>query len=135
MEDYDSSSSNEDITFTYEDYINNPEACQILEENFHRSFEKNMLEKIEDFYKSKVQDCVENIMDVFDKDYFGEKSYEFYLLIYEYITKNYDISIFKDDPDLANSLFKKPEENVKTEKTAPKIISSKKYDWATKSHK
>lgn len=135
MEDYDS--SNEDITntLTLEDYINNPGACQILEEDFHRQFEKNMLEKVEGFYKSKVQDCVENIMDVLDKDYFGEKSYEFYLLIYPYITKDYDISIFKDDPDLAKSLFKKKEEEVKVEKTEPKLISSKKYDWGAKSSK
>ena len=135
MEDYDSSSSTEDMDLTLEDYINNPDTFFVLEENFHSQFENNMLEKIEDFYKSKVQDCVENIIDVFDKDYFGEKSYEFYLLVYPYITKNYDISIFKDDPDLAKSLFKKPEEEVKAEKTAPKVILSKKYDWATKSHK
>ena len=69
MEDYDSSSSTEDIDLTLEDYVNNPDTCYILEENFHRQFENNMLEKIEEFYKSKVQDCVENIMDVFDKDY------------------------------------------------------------------
>jgi len=114
MEDYDSSSSTEDMDLTLEDYINNPDTFFVLEENFHSQFENNMLEKIEDFYKSKVQD---------------------YLLVYPYITKNYDISIFKDDPDLAKSLFKKPEEEVKAEKTAPKVILSKKYDWATKSHK
>tara|TARA_A100001011_G_C13870887_1_gene658926 strand:+ start:203 stop:661 length:459 start_codon:yes stop_codon:yes gene_type:complete len=136
-EEYLSDSSNEDPLnlFTIEDYINNPETHAILEDEFFNKFDRNMNDVINDFYKFKVSDTVDNFIDVFDKDYFAKNSSDLFFIIYSHVVKDYDISIFNDNPDLAKSMFK-DEDNVsnKKKKSTKKIIS-KKFDWGSKTYK
>jgi hypothetical protein len=117
---------------TYEDYIGHPETLAILEDDFFENFKKTMEEPIEHFYNSEVEDAIANFMQIFDKDFNKRNCYDFFLTIYPFISKNYDMSIFDKFPFLAKSLLITGEENeIKKEK--PKIIiESKKYDWDAK---
>ena len=76
--------------FTIEDFLNNPETENILETNF---FEK----------VKEVEYANESFMNIFDKDKDGKMSYDFFLTIYPFIAKSYDVSIFEKFPFLANS--------------------------------
>ena len=136
-EEYLSDSSNEDLTnkFTVEDYMNNPETYAILEDEFFNKFDRNMNDIIHDFYKYKVSDTVDNLIDVFDKDYFAKKSSDLFFIIYSHVVKDYDISIFHNNPHLAKSMFKDEDGVPKKKKELPKKISSKKFDWGSKSYK
>lgn len=90
---------------------------------------------IENFYKSEVDFCQDEYMDLFDKDFDHKKSYDFFQLIMENTLKNYDTSIFEEFPNLAKSLFIK-DSKIVAKKTAPKLIeNSKKFDWNTKKYK
>ena len=136
MDNYMSSESESETNpYTIDDYLNNSKTHAILEENFFNTFENKMYDVIEEFYQTQVNDCIDNYMDVFDKDYFAKEAYEFFHLIYPHVTKNYDTSIFDDDPEFAKSLLVKKEEVVKKKKETPKIIETKKYDWGSKSYK
>ena len=136
-EDYLSDSSNEDplSKFTIEDFTNNPETHSILEDEFFNKFDRNMNDQIDDFYKYKVSDSVDNFIDVFDKDYFAKNSSDLFFIIYSHVVKDYDISIFIDNPDLARSMFKDKDNISKKKKEFPKKIISKKFDWSSKTYK
>ena len=136
-EEYFSDSSNEDplSKFTIEDYINNPETHDILKDEFFNKFDRIMNDEINDFYKYKVSDTVDNFIDVFDKDYFAKNSSDLFFIIYSHVVKDYDISIFKDNPDLAKSMFKDEDGIPKKKKEVSKKIISKKFDWSSKTYK
>jgi len=115
------------LSFTLDDFMNNPETFAILEDEYYDKFHVKMRDKVESFYKSHVFDSVDNFLDIFDKDFFGKNSSDLFFIIYSYIHKKYDISIFHDKPTLANSMFKDNDNTIK--KTIPKIINSKIIDW------
>ena len=135
--EYLSDSSQEDPLnqFTLEDYLNNPEKYAILEDEFFNKFDKDMNDTINEFYKYKVSDTVDHFLDVFDKDYFAEKSSDLFFIIYSHVVKDYDTSIFHDNPNLAKSMFKDEEGIPKKKNHVPKKIVSKKFDWSSKSYK
>ena len=120
--------------YTIDDYLNNPETEYILESEFFENVKKNMSENIENFYKREVEYSTENFMNIFNKDLDAKNSYDFFLTIYPFIAKNYDISIFDNFPFLAKSLIvnKEEETNIKKEKV---VFESKKYDWGREEFK
>ena len=90
---------------------------------------------LESYYKNEVDYSTENFMEIFDKDFNKKNSYDFFLTIYPFISKNYDISIFNKFPSLAKPLFITKEEKIEVNKKGKTIIDSKKYDWDTKKYK
>jgi len=133
--EYLSDSSQEDPLnqFTLEDYLNNPETYAILEDEFFNKFDRNMNNKVDEFYKYKVSDTVDNFIDVFDKDYFAKNSSGLFFIIYSNVLKDYDTSIFHDNRNLAKSMFKDEDGVPKKKNHIPKEILSKKFDWGAKS--
>ena len=120
--------------YTIDDYLSNPETEAVLESDFFEKVKKNMSENIENFYKGEVEYSTENFMNIFNKDLDSKNSYDFFLTIYPFIVKNYDISIFDKFPFLAKplSVNKEEEEITKKEKV---VFESKTYDWANKKYK
>ena len=67
--------------FTIEDFLNNPETENILETNFFEKVKETISDKMELFYKDKVEYANESFMNIFDKDKDGKMSYDFFLTI------------------------------------------------------
>jgi len=126
MSDYSDSESDNEITV--EDYLSHPETKSILEDEHFEMIKRKMSDKIEEFYKDEVNYTEIHFMNIFNKDYDSKMSYDFFLTIYPFITKNYDISIFEQFPSLAKCLIIKKDEE-KVEKKKPVSFDSKTYDW------
>ena len=62
------------------------------------------------------------------KDRDGKMSYDFFLTLYPFISKSYDISIFEKFPYLAKPLFIKNDKK-REEKKNKVVFKSKIHDW------
>jgi hypothetical protein len=126
-EDYKSES---DIIkdLTIEDFLNHPETEHILESEFFEKIKGNISEKVELFYKNKVDYANESFMSIFNKDMNSKMSYDFFLTIYPFIAKSYDMGVFDKFPFLAKPLFIKNEDE-KVEKKEKVVFQSNIHDW------
>lgn len=113
---------------TVEDYLKHPETENILESEFFEKVKENISEKVELFYKEEVEYANESFMNVFNKDRDGKMSYDFFLTLYPFISKSYDISIFEKFPYLAKPLFIK-NDKIREEKKNKVVFKSKIHDW------
>ena len=114
--------------FTIEDFLNNSETENILETNFFEKVKETISDKMELFYKDKVEYANESFMNIFDKDKDGKMSYDFFLTIYPFIAKSYDMSVFEKFPFLAKPLFIKNEDET-VEKKEKVVFQSNTHDW------
>lgn len=128
MNDYSDIEYESDVEFTLEDYVNHPETKSILEDVYFDSIKKSMSDKIESYYKNELDYSEMHFMNIFNKDYDGKLSYDFFLTIYPFIEKKYDISIFDQFPSLTKCLIVENDEE-KVEKKKPVAFESKTYDW------
>lgn len=131
MNDYSSEEeSDSDIikNLSIKDFLNNPETESILEMNFFEKVKKDISDKTEMFYKDEVDCANESFMNIFDNDKDGKMSYDFFLTMYPFIAKSYDISIFDKYPFLAKSLLVDKEEVI-DEKKLKHVFESKTHDW------
>jgi len=111
-------------TFTEEDFLSCSTTRARLQNEFIWEWEKNCVPKIENYYN-------------------GMRRQELTGIVYKYLKKEYDISIFHDCPNLADPLIKQYEEIQQKKKELLKqrqkisggVISNKKFDWGTKTHK
>ena len=115
---------------TIEDFLSNPETESILETNFFENVKKTISAQMELFYKNEVVVANESFIDIFDRDKDCKMSYDFFLTIYPFITKSYDLSIFEKYPFLTKPLFVEKEEVV-DEKKMKTIFESKTHDWGS----
>ena len=132
---YSSDSSDEEVVYTSDDYLNNPHTKHILETRFFETFKENMSDKLEKVYCDEVDFVYQNYMDVFHYEFDKEKFYDLFLQIYPFISKKYDYTIFENEPQLNDYLIKVEEQEEETQKKAPTVITSKKYDWDEKKYK
>ncbi len=130
-------------TFTEEDFL----SCSItrarLQNEFIWEWEKNGVPKIENYYNGIRRQTRETFATplFYDKD--GSFSSDLTGIVYKYLKKEYDISIFHDCPNLAEPLIKQYEEIQQAKKDLLKqkrkisggVISDKKFDWGAKTHK
>lgn len=123
-----------------DEFLNNEVTASILHTNFFNNFEEKMLSKVEKKYSNILKDCQNDYFNILEKDSYndemGNASYELFMIIYNCISKKYDISFFHDNPELAIGLFK--EKEVVVEKKEVKIIQknvSKMFDWKQKTYK
>lgn len=117
-----------------EEFLNNEETANILYTNFFNNFEEKMLSKIEKKYSNILNDCQNEFFNIFEKDKYNDEmknaSYELFMIIYNCVSKKYDISFFHENPELTSCLFK--EKEVVVEKKNIKILKndvSKIFDW------
>jgi len=123
-------SSDED-TLSLDDYLSNTETENILENRFCNKFNDEMYDKIITFYEKEVDDAKNNFIGVLDKDFFKKKGSDLFHIIYQNVSKKYDIGIFDQFPSLANSLFEKKEIKI-VEKPENAKFDSKQFNWGTK---
>jgi len=123
-----------------EEFLNNEETSTILYTNFFNNFEEKMLSKIEKKYCNILNDCHNEFFNIFEKDKYNDEmnnaSYELFMIIYNCVSKKYDISFFHENPELASCLFK--EKEVVVEKKEIKVLKkdvSKIFDWNKKTYK
>jgi len=88
-----------------QDFLNCDDTRNILEFEFYNNFElglKNSLKRLFEI-KAKTYSC-----DAFlYNDFTGEKNSDIFSeIIYEYINKKYDLTIFYNNPNLAEKLLK-----------------------------
>jgi hypothetical protein len=135
MSDYESDEEPQNIELNV--LLNNEETSKILHEECFKTFEKNVLSKIEHFYSDCLNDCQNQQYNILEKDKYNNKyhnaSYELFLIIYKCIAKKFDVSIFDENPDLVNSIFiEKEKEVVINEPNIIKKEISKIIDWSKK---
>ena len=141
MSDTENYDKNDEIKkISLDEFLNNKETASILYTNFFNKFEKIMLSKIEKKYSNILNDCQNEFFNIFEKDKYNDEmnnaSYELFMIIYNCVSKKYDISFFHENPELASCLFK--EKKTVVEKTDIKIIKkdvSKMFDWNQKTYK
>ena len=115
-----------------EDFVKHPETAGVLEDEFFENFKEDLEKRIEEFYCEEVDYVTTNYLDVFDKDFEKKNSYDFFLTIYNLITKDYDISIFQKFPNLARPLWVKNKDKTEKKQSVPTTFDSKKFDWNAK---
>ena len=130
-------------TFTEEDFLSCSATRTRLQNEFIWEWEKNCVPKIENYYNGMRRQTHETFATplFYDKD--GSFSSELTGIVYKYLKKEYDISIFHDCPNLAVPLIKQYEEIQQKKKELLKqrqkisggVISNKKFDWGDKTHK
>jgi len=129
--------------FTEEDFLSCTITRERLQNEFIWEWEKNLVPEIEDYYNGMRTQTQETFATplFYDKD--GSFSSQLTGIVYKHLKKEYDISIFHDCPNLANPLIKQYEEIQQKKRDSLKqrqkinggIISNKKFDWVTKTHK
>ena len=122
--------------FDLNDIINNETTYDILRNDHYFTYLSKMENQIIDLYtywknSSKCQHFLDN--DEFDLD-----GNDFVELIYNHIRKDYNPQLFYDNIELAKPLLE--EETVKPIVKKEKIIinnkvTTKKFDWSTKTYK
>jgi len=142
MSDYESYDEVEELkNMEPETFLNHPETAEILNTICYDNFEKKMKHKIEYFYADVLNDCSNEYFNILEKDKHNttidNASFELFLIVYKFISKEHDLHIFYENPELASCLFKEKEETV-VEKKKPKNIDkniSKIFDWKQKTYK
>ena len=132
-------------TFTEDDYLSCEKTRQILEDEFFWKWEKKGEPSIEEFYNGMRTEMQGRYATPLFYDTTGEFSSKLTGIVYKYLKREYDISIFHDCPGLAEPLVRKYDEIQENKKIKNKIShkvnegvnikTSKKFDWGTKTYK
>lgn len=111
--------------FTENDYLKCKETRNILIDNFHSKFENDLEDKLKDLFLNYFYNLNGKFSSVL---YRAEEEHvnDFIELIKYHISRNYDISIFKDNPELAEPLISQIENiKIKEMKQKQKILNNK----------
>lgn len=92
--------------FTLNDYLNDEFCRNILENNFSNKLSR-LDDKILNFYKKFVEYNNDHIM--LNKDRKCMKGYKLLNIIGKHVAKDYDLTIFYENPNLVNHLLEKYE--------------------------
>ena len=141
---------------TEDDFLKCDDTREILENEFLWSYQKNMEPLLEKFYLERRSDMYDNGTTIFYYDVHADFFSELNEIIFRHLKKEYDFSIFLDNPSFANPVIAKYEavyldedENKKKLKNDTHIDQSennsqneektsnniKSFDWATKKYK
>lgn len=131
--------------FTLKDYIKHPETKAILDQMHIWGFTKKCEKEIIDYYRNSTRRAAASDATIFAYDYGGHHAGTLAGLIYKYIEREYDLSIFYDYPHLAQPLIedhesiKQREEEERIRKRRELYLATenagKKFNWATKTYK
>ena len=128
-------------TFTVEDFLSCDTTRKRLYNEFFWEWDKDCAPKIENYYHGIREQIRGTFATPFFYDRHGDFASELKGIVFKYIKKDYDISIFHDCPTLAEPLIKQYEEIQEKRKDALKkkrdvaaIIPNKEFNWG-KTHK
>ena len=135
-------------TFTEDDFLQCDDTREMLENEFLWNYQKNMEPLLEKFYLERRSDMYDNGTTIFYYDVHADFFSELNGIIFRHLRKEYDFSIFLDNPSFANPVIAKYEavymdenKNTKTLKNndqsenKEKQNNIKSFDWATKKYK
>jgi hypothetical protein len=132
-------------SFTEDDYLSCDKTRQILEDDFFWRWERKGEPCVEDFYNGIRKETQGKFSTPLFYDTTGEFSSKLTGIVYKYLKREYDISIFHDCPSLADPLVRKYDEiqeNKKIRNTIShklnegvNIKTTNKFDWSTKTYK
>ena len=142
MEDeYITTKRDEIANFTLNDYMSCNATRDLLMTNWQEKFDDNLEKNIEDIFESHYQylkDVMSNVLYRADKHHI----HDLLSLVQHHLVKDYDTSIFYENPDLADPLisdFNRIEQERKDElkNRYSKAFSkaNKEFDWNTVSKK
>ena len=111
IEDYEEISKEEIIKMiTVEEFLENKKTREILEEEHFFKYEIELEKKIENIFDDFYNEFNSNkFLSSREAKYCG---LAFSSLVYNHIDKNYDIAIFRDCPELANSIIKEKMQEI-----------------------
>lgn len=111
MEDYQDISKEEIIkSLTVEDFLENDKTYELLEQEHFFKYEIVMEKKMEKIFDDFYNEFNSNILlSSNNAKYCG---LAFSSLVYNHINKTYDISIFRDCPDLAIPIIKEKMQEI-----------------------
>jgi len=122
-------------TFTEKDFL----SCEITRKRLFNEFfwkwDKNCAPKIENYYNGMREEVRGTFTTPFFYDRHGDFSSELNGIVFKYIKKEYDISIFQECPTLAEPLIKQYEEIQQKKKDELKVkrevavIKSTEFEW------
>ena len=92
-------------SLSLDDFLNCKETNDILNSEHYWKFEETLSEQLEHLYKNYYLQFPDNPV-IFGRNYNALNANSFADLIYEFIDKKYDLTIFYDNPHLAEPLFK-----------------------------
>ena len=126
--------------FTINDYLECNETRIVLEQNWNQDFEDTEKELYDLF--DKLMEYIQNNQYDFLSLADNVHASDFVSLIRHHLERNYDVSIFENDPDLANPLIKKYDDIKKEREYQRRLMnqsqlkqSNKSFDWNTKKYK
>lgn len=142
-------------TFTEDDFLQCDDTREILENEFLWKYQKNMEPLLEEFYLERRSDMYDNGATIFYYDVHADFFSELNHIIFRHLRKEYDFSLFSDNPNLANPVIAKYEAVYMDEDKNTKKINNdldvnnsknynndnekqnniKSFDWATKKYK
>ena len=105
--------------YNLKDFLACPETMTILEEEHYNNYEKNTEPILKDFLNYFQMKHIENGTSIFSRCDFGKASGELVAMIYNHLNKQYDLTIFYNNPELAQPLLEleKKEKKEKKEKS------------------
>lgn len=111
MEDYQDVSKQEIVKLiTVEEFLKNEKTREILEGEHFLKYEIEMEKKMEKIFDDFYNEFNSNILlSTNNAKYCG---LAFSSLVYNHINKNYDISIFRDCPELATPIIKEKMQEI-----------------------
>jgi hypothetical protein len=131
--------------FNVSDYLKDPETGAILRSRHLWNFCDHCEPKIIDFYRGEVARTAASYGTVLARDRAGVHAGTLAGLLYKYIEPQYDLEIFYNNPELAQSLLdnyqkaKEEEEMERLRKQRENYQSMehahKTFDWATRTYK
>lgn len=141
--------------FTENDFLNCTETREILENGFLWNYQKNMEPLLNNFYLNKRKKMYDNGATIFYYDTHADFFSELNGIVFRNIKKEFDFSVFQNNPSFANPLIAQYEaiyleNNLNTKKlldgvgdfkqlsqnhSQDKTNKVKSFDWSAKKYK
>ncbi len=131
--------------FALDDYMSCPQTKELLEAEHHGKYASSCEAMVHDWYLGRCQAAERGLSSALRYDPRGTQFGALSALIYKHIKKDYDLSIFEFDPNMADPLVEQYEAIKKTEEeerlrrlregraTGPG--ATRKFDWSSRTYK
>lgn len=124
--------------FTFNDFWEYNPTKKIIQNDFIQQFIDTAGQEIIGLYIEETKYCKQQLASLFSFDYNGTNREILSAIVFNNIKKDYNLDVFDDDPNIANSFIyyqqhrEKKKYNIK--RNLP-INATKKFDWGTKTYK
>jgi hypothetical protein len=128
--------------FTLLDFLKDENTYDILESNYIWKVDNDLYGPIEDFYKDAVDYNKSNHSLLFSNEHNYKSLGELQGVVYRSLEKQYNLNIFYDHPDYAESMVENYNNRIKNEKREERMKikeeynkqsnANMKFDWSTR---